>query len=198
MIIVKAVIADIKEYQRGVLPQNARRIDTPSSIDEMMKKTTPITALLCAILIVMMFVKTIMSHTKVVNPLGIFAGVAMGFVMLVVHEWLHAIVYPKDARVIIGRVKGKILFVALSSYPMTRGRFIIMSLLPFVLGILPLAVFLISPAENKMLNGMMFGMACMGMVSPAPDVYNVFSILKYSNKKDKVMFYEDDLFIISE
>ena len=40
MIIVKAVIADIKEYQRGVLPQNARRIDTPSSIDEMMKKTT--------------------------------------------------------------------------------------------------------------------------------------------------------------
>ena len=97
MIIVKAVIADIKEYQRGVLPQNARRIDTPSSIDEMMKKTTPITALLCAIPIVMMF-----------------------------------------------------------------------------------------------------GMACMGMVSPAPDVYNVFSILKYSNKKDKVMFYEDDLFIISE
>jgi len=51
-------------------------------------------------------------------------------------------------------------------------RFVIMSLLPFVLGVLPLAVFVISPAENQLLNGFMFGMACMGMVSPYVDVYN--------------------------
>ena len=71
------------------------------------------------------------------------------------------------------------------------------SLLPFLLGILPLVVFIISPAENKMLNGVMFGMASIGMTSPALDVYNVVAVLRFSQRGEKIMFYEDDLFRIS-
>ena len=197
MITFKPIIADIKEYQRGTLPQNARKIDTANSIDEMMKKSAPITAMLCVSLIATMFIKTFMSHTRVIYPIGILIGLMIGFILLLVHEWLHAIVYPRQAKVTIGRVKGKILFVALASYPMSRIRFILMSLLPFLLGILPLVVFIISPAENKMLNGVMFGMASIGMTSPALDVYNVVAVLRFSKRGEKIMFYEDDLFRFS-
>lgn len=80
-----------------------------------------------------------------------------------VHEWLHAIVYPKDAIVTIGRMKGKLTFVALVSYPLKRNRFVLMCIFPFLLGIIPLVIFIISPASLIVLNGLMFGMACMGM-----------------------------------
>ena len=196
MITVIPIIADIKEFQRGEKPQNALRMDAPRTIDELQKKATPIAAVLCAVLFVAVFSKTITSSTRVVNPLATAGGVIIGFVLLAVHEWLHALLYPKDAIVTIGKVKGKPFFVALVSYPLRRSRFIIMCLLPFVLGVLPLSIFVISPAENLVLNGLMFGLASVGMVSPYPDVYNVILILKQAKKKDWIMFYEDDLFRI--
>ncbi len=197
MITVKPVITDVKEFQRGNLPSNAVRIDTPNNIDEMMKKSAPIAVVLCVTMFVAMFLKTILNHTIVVQPVAVFIGFVAGFILLPVHEWLHAVVYPKDATVTIGKVKGKIIFVALASYPMERMRFILMCLLPFVLGIVPLLVFLFSPAENRVLNGLMFGMAGMGMGSPFPDVYNVLAVLKCSEQNDNIMFYEDDIFKIS-
>ena len=45
--------------------------------------------------------------------------------------------YPRNALVTIGKITGKISFVALASYPLKRRRFIVMCLLPFVLGIIP-------------------------------------------------------------
>ena len=58
-------------------------------------------------------------------------------------------------------------------------------------------LFLISPAEFRVFNGLNFGMACMGMVSPFPDVYNVFTVLRRSEKNDSIMFYKNDMYKIS-
>ena len=197
MIKLKMSIEDINEYQTGTLPENAVKIETPRSIDEMMKKAAPIAVILCVLMFTTMLCKTIVNKTVVVSPIFIFVGFCIGFVLLVVHEWLHGIVYPKDASVTIGKVKGKITFVALASYPLKRSRFIVMSLLPFVLGIIPLLIFIVSSAECKELNGLMFGMASMGMISPFPDVYNVIVVWKNANKKDAIMFYKDDMYKVS-
>ena len=196
MIKLKMSIEDINEYQTGILPENAVKIET-QSIDEMMKKAAPIAVILCVLMFATMLYKTIVSKTVVVSPIFIFIGFCIGFVLLVVHEWLHGIVYPKDASVTIGKIKGKITFVALASYPLKRSRFIVMSLLPFILGIVPLLIFIFSPAEYRELNGLMFGMAGVGMVSPFPVVYNVIVVLKNANKKDAIMFYKDDMYKVS-
>lgn len=39
MIKLKMSIEDISEYQTGILPKNAVKIETPQSIEEMMKKS---------------------------------------------------------------------------------------------------------------------------------------------------------------
>ena len=192
MIKLKMSIEDISEYQTGILPKNAVKIETPQSIEEMMKKAAPIAAVLCVLMFVTMLCKTVMNKTVVISHVFILIGFCLGYICLVIHEWLHGIVYPRNALVTIGKITGKISFVALASYPLKRRRFIVMCLLPFVLGIIPLLIFIVSPADYRELNGLMFGMSCMGMVSPFPDVYNVFIVLKNANKKDAIMFYKND------
>ena len=185
-------IKDINKYQTGNLPDNAIKIETPKSVDKLMKKALPIAVILCVLLFAAMLGKTIVCKVVVISPIFILVGFALGFLLLIIHEWLHGIVYPKDAGVTIGRIKGKTTFVALASYPLKRDRFILMCLLPFVLGVVPFILFLISPAEFRVFNGLNFGMACMGMVSPFPDVYNVFTVLRRSEKNDSIMFYKND------
>ena len=52
MIRLKMSIKDINEYQTGILPKTAVKIETPQSIEEMMKKAAPIAAVLCVLLLV--------------------------------------------------------------------------------------------------------------------------------------------------
>ena len=187
-------IENISEYQSGPLPKNAIRIETPSTIEELMKKATPIAVILCVILFATMLGKNLYCREMVIAPFMIPVGFFIGFCLLIVHEWLHAIVYPKEAKVTIGRMRGRITFVALASYPLTRRRFVLMSLLPFVLGLLPLGLFILGKPEWRIINGIMFGMAGMGMVSPFPDVYNVLTVLRKAERTDYIMFHQDDLF----
>lgn len=195
MIHFQKQIEDINKYQSGELEQGAQKLLMPPS-EQMMKKAFPIAACLCAVMLASMFLKTFISRSSVINPVGILIGAVLGFALLPVHELLHAAVYPKNADVTIGKLKGKLVFVALASYPLKRSRFILMCLLPFVLGIVPLVLFVISPSENKIFNGIMFGMACMGMVSPFPDVYNVIQVLKQAERKDRIIFQGDDTYRI--
>ncbi len=196
MIAINMKIEDAAELERGNLPKNAVKLNTPKSLDEMMKKAAPVAAALCVVMFVAMFLKSFFCRTMVIHPIGIVVGFLIGALLLPVHEWLHAVVYPKEASVTIGKVKGKLQFVALCSYPMVRARFILMCLLPFALGIIPLLAFILSPAEARVWNGLMFGMAGIGMVSPFPDVYNTVVVLRQAKKSDRIMFHEDDMYRI--
>lgn len=195
MIKIKIGIDNLNEYQHGNLPLNAIKLKTPTT-DDIQKKSFPVAAVLCIIMFISVFCKTWISRTPVMKPVFIIIGVASGIALLLVHEFLHAVVYPKNAVVTIGKLKNKLIFVALASYPLKRSRFVIMCLLPFILGIVPLTVFLCSSPEFASLNGIMFGMACIGMVSPYPDVYNVGIVLKQAEKDDSIMFYKDEMYRI--
>ena len=162
MIIIRPVIEEVALFQRGALPDGAIRLETPQSVDDMLKRAVPVEVTACAVLFAAMFARTWFSRTLVIQPLALLVGFVSGFALLPVHEWLHAIVYPRKARVTIGRLKGKIVFVALASHPMKRARFILMCLLPFVLGLLPLAIFCLSPEGNTVANGFSFGLVCAG------------------------------------
>lgn len=87
--------------------------------------------------------------------------------------------------------------VALSSSPVNRNRFIFLSILPIILGLIPLVIFCFSSNSLKELNGILFGMSIMGMVSVYPDIYNIFKILKVvpkkaiiQNNKNEIYYFE--------
>ncbi len=192
------IISSAAEYQRGELAQNAKRLEMPKSVSEMMLKAIPFLIPSLVIIFLSMFLKTFLSREPVVSFLFVVLGFVVGFVLMLVHELLHAVVYPKGATVYIGIMPKQFSAVALASYPMSRVRFAVMSLLPYVLGIVPLVLFWLMPAEHKAVNGLLFGMAVMGLVSPYPDCYNVFQMIRQTPKGSKLQFYEDDLYYIGQ
>lgn len=194
MIALKWNIENINDYQHCNLPQNAVKLKAPATTEDMMKKSLPVMIVMCIVVVASILVKSFISRAMVVYIPTVLAGFVIGIILAVVHEWLHAVVYPKEAKVTIGKLKGQLIFVALASYPMKRSRFVLMCLLPYLLGVIPLMLFIFSPAENTVFNGLMFGMACVGFVSPSPDVLNVIIAMKQAKKGEKIMFYGDDVY----
>lgn len=186
---------DIKKYQKGELDKNAVKIKMPKSSSEQMIKALPFLIPVIIVMFLAMFIKTYIAKDMVVKGWAIFIGLIIGFVLLSVHELLHAIVYPKKVNKYIGIVK-PFSAVALASYPLSKTRFIVMSLLPYILGIIPLICFILSSSSNLILNAILWGMAFMGLASPYPDAYNVYQVIKQVPKDKKVQFYEDDTYYI--
>ena len=178
---------DIKKYQK--FSTNVKMIDISGDNDNIQIKAIPICIVLIFLCNILLFFKVFNSSIKI-NPFFLIIGFLIGILLLFVHEVLHGIVYPKNVNVSIGFVK-PITFVALTSYPMTKRRFILMCLLPFALGIIPLILFFL--LNNSIICCLLFGIMCVGIISPYPDVYNVIQVIRKVPKNKKVLFYEDKM-----
>lgn len=120
-------------------------------------------------------------------PLGLLLGLACCFV----HEWLHALPQPKGATAYIGLIPRHFMFYMKCKEPLSRGRFILMSLLPVVLGVLPLAGFMLSGSQE--LNAILWPMAMIGLVSPSPDYQHVAQVLRQVPKGARIQDSEDGM-----
>ncbi|MBQ8296160.1 MAG: DUF3267 domain-containing protein [Ruminococcus sp.] len=191
-------IKNAAEYQCGELSPDAVKMKMPGTIGEMQLRSLPFMIPFLLICFAAMFVKTYFSDEMVIAPAGLPLGILLGFLMIPLHELLHAVVYPSKAVVTIGIMPKQLTAVALASYPLSRGRFALMSLLPVLLGVVPFAVFIAAPTEMKILNGLMFGMSMMGFCSVSPDMYNVYQMLRQTPEGAKIQFYGDDTYYISK
>lgn len=187
---------NLAEYQRGELPENARKLRMPETTQEMQIKALPFLLPPFILIFMSLFFKTFVSKQVVVSPLFALTGFIAGFPALLMHEYLHAIVYPKEATVSIGFYPKSFAAVALASYPLQRNRFLLMSLLPVVLGILPVSIFWFVPADMTAINGFLFGFSIMGLISPYPDFYNVYQVIRQTPKDCRIQSREDNLYWI--
>lgn len=195
-IIWKGIIKSEQDFPVADIPENAKKLDGEEDMKKLQIKALPFMLPSVIICFVCMFLKTFIAGQEVINAAFLFIGVMVGFLLIIVHELLHAIAFPKNATVYIGIMPGSFTAVALSSSPVKRDRFIFLSMLPLILGIIPLVVFCFNENNLKELNGLMFGMAMMGMISVYPDIYNVFHILKVvpkcatiQNNKNETYYY---------
>ncbi len=188
------IIRDIDIYQTGVLPKHAIQLRMPRALNGMLTTALPFVlppALLCCGSV---FLKTLLVHHRQIRPLWIAAGAMIGLLLMFLHELLHAVVYPKDAYVYIGIVPESFAAAALASHPMKRKRFLLMTLLPSVLGIVPLVLFWLLPKDTVVLNSIVFGIAVMGLVMPYPDYYTAYQVLRQTPKECFVQYEKDDVY----
>lgn len=196
-IIWKGIIKSEKDFPTSDIPKNAKKLDNEEDMKKMQIKALPFMIPSALICFICMFTKTFMASEKVINIGFIFIGVIIGFLLVIVHELLHAIAFPKNATVYIGFMPRSFTAVALSSSPVKRNRFIFLIILPIILGLIPLVIFCFSSNDLKELNGILFGMAIMGMISVYHDIYNIFNILKVvpknatiQNNKNETYYFE--------
>ena len=191
---VRIIKTDIKNYQQGLLPNNAIKLKMPTSTNKLLINALPFAIPSFIVIFLSIFLKTYFFNEFVINPVYFLIGFAVGFLLLPAHELLHAIVYPNNANVSIGFILKSFAAVALVSFPLKKFRFIIMSLLPLVLGIVPIVMFICFPAEWIIANSIICGISVMGLISPYPDLYNVFQVLKQDTKNSYLQFHNDDLY----
>lgn len=196
-IIWKGIINSEKDFPAADIPKNAKKIDIEEDMKKMQMKALPFIIPSILICFICMFTKTFIASERVINVIFLFIGVIIGLLLIIIHELLHAVAFPKNATVYIGIMPESLTAVAVSSSPVKRNRFIFLSILPIILGLIPLVIFCFSRSDLKELNGILFGMAIMGMTSVYPDIYNIFNILKavpknatIQNNKNETYYFE--------
>lgn len=180
-----------REIAEKGIPENAVLIDRP---DDIFKASIPYMILPCMVCFAAIFAKRAQSDEFIFNlwfmPLSFMMGF---FVAMPLHEFLHAISYPKGAKVYVGVSVKQLRAYAASSAPLSRGRYIKMSLAPLIPGLLSLAVFLSCPITMKWLMTICVAPSVMGLISPAPDYMDVRIILRKVPKGAMIQATENGL-----
>lgn len=113
-----------------------------------------------------------------------FAGLALALLAMFPHELLHAICFRETVYLYTYWSKGMLFVVG--PEPMSRGRFVFMSLLPnLVLGLVPYVAAMLWPRLTVFgsMGGMLLG-------SGVGDYYNVFHALTQMPKGAKTYLYQ--------
>ena len=113
-IIWKGIIKSENDFPIADIPKNAKKLDSEEDLKKMQIKSLPFMIPSVFICLISMFVKTFMANEKVINVSFLFIGVMIGFFLIIVHELLHAIAFPKNATVYIGIMPKNLTAVALS------------------------------------------------------------------------------------
>lgn len=193
---VGVITDELSKYQKGDLSPNAVKMEMPENTKDMMREALPFAILPFVVIFFSMFIKTFVHKQVIVHPIIVLFGFVIGFAGILVHELLHAIIYPKEAIIYIGIYPKAFAAVALVSYPLKRARFILMSLLPLILGIIPIVLFWIIPVNYIAINSLLFGISIMGLISPYPDFYNVYQVMRQTPKDCKIQFWGDEMYWI--
>jgi len=157
------------EFPEFPLPEDASPIDRPENIFTACLPYGIVPLLLSCALIVL---KRQITGVGAAAPVFMPAGIILGLLLLPAHELLHAACYPQTATVYTGISLDKFAAFSVCHEPLTKTRFIIMSLMPALLGLIPLAVFFAAP-PNAVLSGICIPAGIIGVLSPMPDYMDV-------------------------
>ncbi len=191
------IIDGVSKYQSAEYDPDAIKLDMPKSSGAMMLHALPFLLPSLAVLIPTVFLKLYFEETPPVYPPYMLIGIAIGLLLLPVHELLHGAVFPRGATVYIGFYPKAFAFMALCSYPLSRRRFVLMSIIPYLLGLIPFIVFAALPSTYIITCSILFGAAMIGLITPYPDLYNVYKVMRNVPRGGKVYFDGDDTLYIS-
>ena len=162
------------KFPEKPLPANAEKMERSDNIftGSLMYGIVPF--LFCLLII---YIKWNWLGSKTVYPALVPVGILIGLLLLPVHELLHAVCYCEGQTVYIGTSLEKLAAFAVCHEKVSRNRFVVMSLMPMILGIIPLAVFLIAPS-SPILTAICVPAGIMGMLSPMPDYMDVHMVFR--------------------
>lgn len=153
------------------LPEHAVKFREPGNFFELSVASLPFLIPVAALLYLCV-------RLKGVSPgeMGSLLGVVLATAAVVPHELLHAVAFPKGSEISFWYYPEGLTFFVYSTAPLSKKRFILMCLLPaLVLGVLPLLLWLIVPADVKWLSRFLFTFAALGLLYGAGDYVNAFN-----------------------
>lgn len=184
------------DHKSPPLPENAVKL---RDADGFIAKALPYGIAPMLICMLAVFLKAFINREPPLDPLFLIPAFIIGSaVALPLHELTHAVCYPKGATVWVGLCLRKAAAYAISYCPLPKTRFIIMSLAPAILGIIPLVIFAAAPIEWKPLLTLCIVPAFCGLISPCPDYMDVISVLRQAPANAVIRDSEDGLYFYAK
>lgn len=172
----KGIYNKIEQLPLGDLPENAVKYKEPKNI----LMLNIVAGLYTVPVIILVVVVTLLKRpigAEIPSMIHIF-GVALALLMIVPHELLHAICFPKDAEVGVWFAPKSLMAFVYSIVPVSKNRFIFISLLPsIVFGALPLTIWCMLPYSVSSFNNTLYSFACWSLFFGAGDYMNVINTI---------------------
>ncbi|HPF86747.1 MAG TPA: DUF3267 domain-containing protein [Candidatus Limiplasma sp.] len=165
-----------KAYPEAPLPGHAVQMQAP---EHMLLETIKFAVFPTLLCFAALFCKRWICHAFPMDRRFVFWGILAGLLLIPVHEVLHAVCYPRHATVYIGLSPEKFAAFTVCHEPISKRRFIVMSLLPAVLGIVPLCLFILSPVSWQIASAVCWPAGMIGLVSPCQDYWDVHNVRKH-------------------
>ena len=168
-------------YEYEPLPDNARLMENRSGTTAIIAGALGLAAGYSLLLVKQYMLN---SGEAVLSKPFILLGAVFGALLLLVHEFLHLLPYPRNSTKIIS-IKGGTPS-AFCSAAVSKGPFIVSSLLPVLLGIIPLTVFMLLPSGYRVINTLLWTTGTIGLASPANDYADVLGCLRSVPRECKI------------
>lgn len=179
-LVYKGNFKNIEQLPKGLLPENATKFKEPKDMTE----TTVISALfaLPALFGILLFLIGFFLIHGSLTINTTWVGLALTLLTLIPHELLHAVCFGKEAEVELYIAPKQLSLFVVSTQPITKARFIFLSLLPnLVFGWLPLAVWVILPF-NAAYSNHLFTFSSISILFGIGDYMNVFNAIRQMPK----------------
>ena len=161
------------KYEYEPLPNDAKRIN----IKGMALKScfAGLVGIIIGYVILLLKQYCLSNGESLLNRPFILLGIVIGALLLVVHELLHLIPYPRKSSKIVAIKQWTPC--AFCSRAISKGAFILSSLLPVSLGVIPILLFLLIPASNDVINTVLWTVGVIGLATPARDYVEAWTCL---------------------
>jgi hypothetical protein len=169
-----------EQLPKGELPENAVKFVEPNDMT-MVMLVAMIFAIPAGLLIIGFMAISHLLHGEV-NARGSLVGVAAAILAILPHELLHAVAFGKSAEVTLFLAPKQFAAFVTSTHPVTKARFIFMSLLPnLVFGFIPLSVWTVLP-YNEAYSPILFSFSVLMILCGVGDYMNVFNAARQMPK----------------
>lgn len=159
------------QLPQAELPEDAVKFREPRNFFELTAASLPFLIPVAGLLFLCLRLKGVS-----LGEMSSLPGVILATAAVVPHELLHAIALPKGSDVSFWYYPEAFVFFVHSTASVAKRRFILMSLLPaLVLGVLPLFLWLLVPAQIRWLSRFLLTFSAFGLLYGAGDSVNAFN-----------------------
>jgi hypothetical protein len=164
-------------WKESSVPANAVKVVQTGSQAELLRQSYFLTVPLLVVFCLYMIIGS-RKRRLAVSRKGVVIGAVTSFLLQPFHELLHGIAFPAGSTVYIGVIKDNFSLFAVSTDSINLAQCVVYHLLPaFVLGIVPLLLFIICRPKQGALCWALYGFAMIGLIQTDPDWFGLFPIL---------------------
>lgn len=178
----KGKLSEKNTFPKNEVPTNAVRFLNPKYQIEPYLGAIPI----FIIIIACIFFKRNFIEEYTLNIKGYIIGGLLTIPFLIVHEFLHAICFPKEGIAEVFWSPAGISLIPCS--PISKRRYVIILIVPaIIIGLIPLLIWTFIPFNNITLSSILFILSCGNLGGTSIDLYNLYQVIKVLPKNSHMI-----------